>query len=314
MSNPQHFIICLIGPTASGKTALAVDLVQRFLCEIISVDSAMVYHGLNIGSAKPNAEILQRAPHRLLDIRDPAEVYSAGNFISDAEREIADILHQGKIPLLVGGTMLYFHLLQQGLDQLPIRNEKTRQLIQEEAEQQGWPWLHQKLAEIDPQAATRIHPHDSQRIQRALEVYTLTGKPITEAHQQQLVQRTYQIHNIILCPQDRHVLHQRIEQRFLQMLEAGFLDEVKQLYQRTDLSLQKPALRCAGYRQAWEYLSGELSFDEMKEKAIIATRQLAKRQITWLRRWKNAAWFNSEDRELLKKVTEYISGLFKPSL
>jgi len=312
MPSKPPFILCLMGPTASGKTALAVELVQRFPFEIISVDSAMVYRGLDIGTAKPTADILRIAPHRLIDIRDPAEFYSAGEFRADALREIESIVEGGKIPLLVGGTMMYFHLLQHGLDDLPVQDPAIRAQIQEEGEQEGWTVLHEKLATLDPQAAARIHPHDAQRIQRALEVFALTGKPLTE---QQLQGQTvaplpYPLQHLILCPEDRSRLHQRIEQRFLTMLEQGFMEEVKGLRQRPDLNLEKPAIRSVGYRQAWEHLEGKLSFEEMTEKAIIATRQLAKRQITWLRRWKDAAWFDSEDAGVVGKVREYIGSLF----
>ncbi len=309
----QPFILCLMGPTASGKTALAVELRQRFPFEIISVDSVMVYRGLDIGTAKPTADLLRIAPHRLLDLRDPAESYSAGDFQIDVFREIKDIIGQGKIPLLVGGTMLYFHVLQFGLDDLPEQDSLIREQIQEEAMQAGWAALHQKLAAVDPLAAARIHPHDSQRIQRALEVYALTGKPLTA--QQSLQERPAEfklpcpLHHLILAPADRSKLHERIEKRFLTMLELGFMDEVKRLYERPDLSLEKPALRSVGYRQAWEYLAGKLTFEEMKEKAIIATRQLAKRQLTWLRRWKEAHWFDSEGPEVLSTVFETLKNL-----
>lgn len=307
-------IPCLMGPTASGKTALAVELVQRYPFEIISVDSAMVYRGLDIGTAKPTADILRIAPHRLIDIRDPAEVYSAGDFQLDVHREIKNIIENGKIPLLVGGTMLYFHVLQYGLDALPEQDSIIREQIQEEAEQGGWAVLHEKLSAVDPQAAKRIHPHDSQRIQRALEVYALTGKPLTE---QQLQGQTatplpYSLQHLILCPEDRSRLHERIEQRFLMMLELGFMEEVKKLHQRPDLSLEKPAIRSVGYRQVWEHLEGKLGFEEMKEKAVIATRQLAKRQITWLRRWKQATWFDSEAEDVVGKVIKHLADFPLP--
>ncbi len=311
-ASPQPFILCLMGPTGSGKTALAVELVQRFPCEIISVDSAMVYRGLDIGTAKPSAPLLRIAPHRLLDCRDPADSYSAGDFQIEALREIQDILNRNKIPLLVGGTMLYFHILHYGLDPLPEQDRLIRSQLQQEARQIGWTALHERLASIDPQAAKRIHPHDSQRIQRALEVYTLTGKPLTEQQVLQAEQTVlpYPLHSLILNPGDRQSLHQGIEKRFLTMLEQGFLEEVKHLYQRGDLSLENPAIRSVGYRQAWEYLSGELSFEAMKEKAIIATRQLAKRQLTWLRRFKEAKCFDSEAKDLREQVSNYLQPFF----
>jgi len=323
-------IVCLMGPTASGKTDLAVELTKHLPCDIISVDSAMVYRGLDIGTAKPNIEIQRIAPHRLLDIRDPTEIYSVGDFRKDAIREIESIIQQGRIPLLVGGTMLYFHALQRGLDDMPARDLQVRQHIQEEARQQGWPAMHAQLATIDPQAAARIHVQDSQRIQRALEVYRLTGKSLThhqqlteksltQTHQQSTTDATNQpppavpmltiFHSIVLYPSDRAVLHKRIEKRFLTMLDQGFIEEVRRLYQRGDLSLDTPALRAVGYRHVWEYLSGTLSFEEMKEKAVAATRQLAKRQMTWLRRWKDALWLDSEQAGLVETVCAYLRGI-----
>jgi len=312
MQTIQPFIICLMGPTASGKTALAVELVQHFPCEIISVDSAMIYRGLDIGTAKPTPEILRIAPHRLLDIRDPAESYSAGDFYSDAFCEIKNIIKKGKIPLLVGGTMLYFHLMQYGLDSLPKQDPFIREQIQEQAKQQGWTALHERLATVDPLAASRIHPHDSQRIQRALEVYTLTGKAITQQQlqDQRVSASSYSLYPLILSPANRSRLHEGIEKRFLTMLEQGFLEEVENLYQRTDLSLEKPAIRSVGYRQAWEYLAGKLTFEAMKEKTIIATRQFAKRQITWLRRWENARWFASDEKDHRQKAINYLRPFF----
>lgn len=317
MSKAQKpFILCLMGPTASGKTALAVELVQRFPCEIVSVDSAMVYRGMDIGTAKPPAEILQIAPHRLLDLCDPSEAYSAGTFKVDALREIDDILKQGKVPLLTGGTMLYFHVLQHGIDELPKQDQDLRSEILLEAEALGWPALHAQLAAVDPVAGARIHPNDSQRIQRALEVYRLTGKPLTDY---QLLQHgpeatpavlPFDMHHLILSPNDRSVLHRRIELRFAEMLELGFVEEVQGLYQREDLSLETPALRSVGYRQVWEYLQGKMGYEEMREKAVIATRQLAKRQLTWLRRWENASWFDSEKNTVVDEVVKRLAGLF----
>jgi tRNA dimethylallyltransferase len=305
----KPFIICLMGPTASGKTDLAVELAQRLPCEIISVDSAMIYRGMDIGTAKPSPEILRLAPHRLLDICDPADVYSAGNFKTDALREMNDILSHQKIPLLVGGTMLYFHLLQHGLNDLPVRDQQVRQQILDEAATTSWPELHKKLIAIDPKAGKRIHPHDSQRIQRALEVYKLTGKSISDHHQQLSLSYPFDIHNIILSTSNRSCLHQRIEQRFLTMLQSGFIEEVKRLHTRADLSLENPALRSVGYRQVWEYLEGQISYSEMQDKGIIATRQLAKRQLTWLRRWEDAAWFDSEEDNIVEKVMKYMKDI-----
>lgn len=275
-----------MGPTASGKTQLAVELVQQFPLEIISVDSAMVYRGMDIGTAKPDAETLKIAPHRLIDIVDPAQSYSAGQFRQDALREIEDIIAQGKTPLLVGGTMLYFRVLQQGLAKLPPANKELRAELEERCEKEGWEALHAELAKIDSKAAERIKPQDSQRIQRALEVYQLTGIPISDWQQSSTSPlANYQIHNVALMPEDRAALHTRIEQRFDAILAAGFEEEVKKLRQRKDIHLDLPSMRSVGYKQMWQYLAGELTYDQMREQAIAATRQLAKRQITWLRSW-----------------------------
>lgn len=303
------FILCLMGPTGCGKTALAIELVKRFPFEIISVDSAMVYRGLDLGTAKPTEELLRLAPHRLLNIRDPAEVYSAGHFREDALREIRDIQAQGKMPLLVGGTMLYFYVLQYGLDNLPVKDPSIRAQIQEEAEIEGWANLHRKLERIDPKAHARIHPHDRQRIQRALEVHALTGKPLTEQQLGHASLQPYPLHHFILCPVNRSWLHQRIEERFLSMLDQGFIEEVQKLRERSDLSLETPSMRSVGYRQVWEYLDGKWTFEEMKKKAIVATRQLAKRQITWLKRFENASRFNCEEEDLLEKVLRALKNL-----
>jgi len=275
-----------MGPTASGKTPLAVELVQRFPLEIVSVDSAMVYRGMDIGTAKPDADTLKLAPHRLIDITDPAQPYSAGEFRVDALREIEDIITHGKIPLLVGGTMLYFRALHQGLATLPKASAEVREALRLRAEQQGWEALHSELAQVDPDAARRISASDSQRIQRALEVYHLTGKNITSWQSEETIPlRDYRCYHLALMPDDRAQLHERIAIRFQQMLDKGLVDEVKSLYQRGDLSPDLPSIRSVGYRQVWEYLAGRITFDQMREQAIIATRQLAKRQLTWLRSW-----------------------------
>lgn len=292
-----------MGPTASGKTALAVELAQRLPCEIISVDSAMVYRGMDIGTAKPNAEIRALAPHRLLDIRDPADSYSAGQFRDDALREITDIMAHDRIPLLVGGTMLYFHILQQGLASLPTADPALRQQLLAEAEQHGWQALHERLQKIDPVAAARIHPNDPQRLQRALEVYALTGKTLTElCSQADTHSFPYQVINIALAPSARDQLHHDIALRLAQMLQQGFIEEVAQLMQRSDLTPDLPALRAVGYRQVWDYLLDKFNYEQMHERALIATRQLAKRQLTWLRSWENLSWFDSQDSEHLAKV------------
>lgn len=286
-------IIFLMGPTATGKTDLAVALRDHLPVELISVDSALVYRGLDIGSAKPEPELLARVPHRLIDIRDPVESYSAADFAHDARREIQDITASGRIPLLVGGTMLYFKALLDGLADSPPADAAIRQEIENEAAEKGWPFLHEQLALIDPETATRLHPNHSQRIQRALEVYRATGKTLSAFQREQKVkgsvlgpiEEDYQLTQIALIPEDRLVLHQRIEQRFNAMLGQGFEAEVTKLYQRGDLQPDLPAMRAVGYRQMWQYLSGELTYTEMVSQGIVATRQLAKRQLTWLRKW-----------------------------
>ncbi len=299
-----------MGPTASGKTQLAVQLVQHFPMEIISVDSAMVYRGMDIGTAKPQSDILAIAPHHLINMREPEEPYSAAQFREDALHEIAAIHKKGKIPLLVGGTMLYFRTLQQGIASMPSADSKVRSQLLREAEELGWPALHSRLAGIDSQAATRIHPQDSQRIQRALEVHMLTGKNLTTWHQNHDQKGIdFEMHSLIIAPNDRAILHERIQQRFLKMLDEGLIDEVKQLQTHPDLTLETPAIRSVGYRQVWEYLEGKLTYDEMREKGIIATRQLAKRQLTWLRSWPDATWFDSETSDLFEQVTAYLSEL-----
>ncbi len=296
-------VICLMGPTASGKTQLAVELAKRFPVEIISVDSAMVYREMDIGTAKPSADILKIAPHRLIDICDPADAYSVARFRTDALREIDQVIKQNKIPLLVGGTMLYFRILQKGLNDLPVANASVRLALQEQADQIGWPALHDKLLQIDVTAANRIHPHDSQRIQRALEVYEVTGKTMTEWQEQPITETLpYKMRTIILSPADRSVLHERIEQRFNEMLEKGFVAEVKKLFERGDLSLQHPSMRSVGYRQVWEHLLGKLNASEMREQGIIATRQFAKRQLTWLRAWEDAQWVDSLRKDVLDEA------------
>lgn len=285
-----------MGPTASGKTSLAVELVERYPVDIISVDSAMVYRDMNIGTAKPNADTLRRAPHRLIDIRDPSESYSAAEFRDDALAEMEHISQQGRIPLLVGGTMLYFRALAGGLANLPAANADLRARFEQEAAESGWPALHARLAELDPVIAQRIHPNDPQRIQRALEVISLTGRPMSELHaehnKQQAENCGYRIMRLVVCPDDRAVLHQRINQRFEQMLQQGFLEEVRALMARGDLNPAMPAMRCVGYRQAWSHLQGEVDQAEMLRKAQAASRQLAKRQLTWLRQETEALWYD----------------------
>ncbi|MBO2602123.1 tRNA (adenosine(37)-N6)-dimethylallyltransferase MiaA [Shewanella algae] len=289
----QPRVLTLMGPTASGKTALALELAEHHNCEIISVDSALIYREMDIGTAKPSAEELARGPHRLIDIRDPSESYSAADFRSDCLREIEQIISMGKTPLLVGGTMLYFKALLEGLSPLPSADEAIRAQIQQEADQQGWQMLHQELARIDPASAARIHPNDPQRLARALEVYRISGKSLTELTQSKSPELPYDVVQFAIAPQERKTLHGLIETRFMQMLQAGFTDEVAKLKQRGDLHLDMPSMRCVGYRQCWQYLEGEFDHDTMVEKGVAATRQLAKRQLTWLRGWPELNWLES---------------------
>jgi tRNA dimethylallyltransferase len=280
--------IFLMGPTASGKTALAVSLVEHFPLEIISVDSALVYRDMDIGTAKPDAATLARAPHHLLDIRDPTETYSAAAFCDDALRLMADIVARGKVPLLVGGTMLYFRALLQGLDDLPRADPALRHKLEGEAAARGWPALHAELAQLDPVTAARLAPNDSQRIGRALEIFRLTGKPMSALLDKVQSSLPYRVLQLALIPSDRAVLHQRIAARFDAMLADGLLDEVRTLRKTYALNADLPAMRAVGYRQAWAYLEGGIDLNALREQGIAATRQLAKRQLTWLRSWPDA--------------------------
>lgn len=276
--------VFVMGPTASGKTALACALSERFPVELISVDSALVYRGMDIGTAKPDAAMLARYPHRLIDIRDPAEPYSAADFRGDAIVAMQDITSRGRVPLLVGGTGLYFRALQQGLSQLPEADAVIRERLTAEAATVGWPALHERLRQRDAAAAARIGPNDAQRIQRALEVIELTGRPLSEQQQGGAGKRfPWRVLKLALLPADRTPLHARIAQRFDTMLVDGLLDEVRALRARGDLHADLPAIRAVGYRQAWEHLDGQTDIAAFRDRGIFATRQLAKRQITWLR-------------------------------
>jgi len=299
--------IFLMGPTASGKTALAVELVQNYNCEIISVDSALIYKGMDIGTAKPDAETLTKAPHRLINIIDPAESYSAADFREDALVHMAEITAAGKIPLLVGGTMMYFKFLLEGAAKLPASEPAVRERLLAEGTALGWPQLHARLATVDPESAERLNPMDSQRLMRALEVYEITGKTLSQfwVEQEQQV-LPYTVTSLAVSPTERATLHQRIALRFEQMLEQGFIEEMQKLYQRSDLHINLPSMRCVGYRQAWEYLDGKYSYEEMRERGIIATRQLAKRQITWLRSWPDLHWLDSEDENILQSALKIL--------
>jgi len=302
--------IFIMGPTASGKTALACALYDALDCELISVDSALVYKGMDIGTAKPTAEEQQQYPHHLIDIRDPSEPYSAADFREDVLPLMADITARGKIPVLVGGTMLYFKFLIEGAAGLPEADETIRQQIEGEAKEKGWPAIHAKLAEVDPQSADRLNPNDPQRIQRALEVFLLTGKPLSQHWAEQEAQTIpYNVVQFAISPKERKTLHERIELRFEQMLQHGFLEEVRDLYHRGDLHENLPSIRAVGYRQVWDYLDGRLSYDDMVQKGIVATRQLAKRQITWLRSWKDLHWLESEDPQLVLTAMEHLQSL-----
>lgn len=303
-------VICIMGPTASGKTALAMALKQQLgNAELISVDSALVYRGMDIGTAKPTAAELALAPHFLLDIRDPGQSYSAADFRTDALVLISEIQQRGNIPILVGGTMLYFKALLQGISELPAADEQIRAQLEAEAKQHGWAALHQQLAAVDPVAASRIHPNDPQRINRALEVYRLTGQSLTDLTAKQPEPFPYKVHQFAIAPTDRAELHQRIEQRFLQMLEQGLQQEVQRLFDRGDLHENLPAIRCVGYRQMWDYLQGNTDYALMVNQGVAATRQLAKRQLTWLRSWPNLYWLKSEAKfeENLQAVISSLS-------
>lgn len=277
--------IFLMGPTASGKTGLAVELYKHLPVELISVDSALVFKGMDIGTAKPDAATLAQAPHYLIDLIPPTEVYSAANFRNDALKLMADITSRGKVPLLVGGTMLYFKALQGGLSALPEADAQVRAKLDAEASQIGWAGMHAKLAKLDAQTAARLQPNDAQRIQRALEVYEISGKTMTELHQASVSNELpYRLLKIALVPSDRKVLHERIAVRFDDMLKQGFVDEVKALLKTyPELKPELPSMRCVGYRQALEHLAGDYDLAELRDRGIFATRQLAKRQLTWLR-------------------------------
>ncbi|PUA27268.1 MAG: tRNA (adenosine(37)-N6)-dimethylallyltransferase MiaA [Cellvibrio sp. 79] len=295
-NNEKKPVIFLMGPTASGKTDLAISLRQHLPVELISVDSTLVYRSMDIGTAKPSAAELAKAPHRLIDIRDPSEPYSVADFLADAEREITDIHRAGKIPLLVGGTMLYFRALLDGLAEMPAADPEVRAQIEREAEEFGWPHIHWQLAEVDPKTAAEIHPNHSQRLSRALEVYRVSGKTMSQLRELQSLQASsgsfsdrYDVCQLAIAPRDRSILHKRIELRFKTMLEKGLLEEVRALYERGDLHKDLPAIRAVGYRQVWDYFEGIWNYSEMTERGIIATRQLAKRQFTWLRGWSTSA-------------------------
>lgn len=308
--------IFLMGPTAAGKTDLALELARVLPCDLISVDSALIYRGMDIGTAKPERAILDAFPHALIDIRDPAESYSAAEFRADALAAMAESTARGRIPLLVGGTMLYYKALLEGLADMPSAAPAIRAELEARAAAEGWEALHRELAEVDPESAARIHPNDPQRLTRALEVYRVSGLSMTEHRLRQAAgnpdagtsgagQLPYTVAQLAIAPAQRQVLLDRIAQRFRVMLEQGFVEEVEALRRRSDLHAGLPSIRAVGYRQVWEYLDGELSRDEMVERGIIATRQLAKRQFTWLRGWENLHWLDSLACDNLSRVLKY---------
>jgi tRNA dimethylallyltransferase len=312
--------IFLMGPTAAGKTDLAIELTKVLPCELISVDSALVYRGMDIGTAKPSKALLDAYPHRLIDILDPSQSYSAADFRTDALHAMAEITARGKIPLLVGGTMLYFKALLEGLADMPAADAKVRAQIEAQAASQGWKALHDELASIDPVSAARIHPNDPQRLVRALEVFRVSGMSMTAHREQQSAQSAqasasgrhqlpYTVANLAIAPTDRKVLHDRIAVRFRQMLDEGFVEEVVALRSRGDLHPNLPSIRAVGYRQVWDHLDGKLTRDEMQERGIIATRQLAKRQFTWLRSWQDLHWLDSLACDNLPRALKYLGSV-----
>ncbi|WP_148254576.1 tRNA (adenosine(37)-N6)-dimethylallyltransferase MiaA [Aidingimonas lacisalsi] len=299
--------IFLMGATASGKTDLAIELQERFDCELISVDSAMVYRGMDIGTAKPSRNELARAPHRLIDIREPSEPYSVAEFREDARHEMRQITASGRVPLLVGGSMLYYKHLVDGVANLPSADAEVRQRLQAWSEQEGLGALHAELARVDPPSAARIGDNDPQRLMRALEVYRLTGRPLSELWREQRPETfPWRILSIGLAPADRRVLHERIANRFTRMLDNGFLDEVGALRERGDLHLGLPSMKSVGYRQAWEYLDGYGDLETLHQRGVIATRQLAKRQITWMRGWKGLHWVDAQRKEAFPEVLKIV--------
>ena len=331
--------ICLMGPTAAGKTDLAIALTEKLPCDIISVDSALIYKGMDIGTAKPTAAILEKAPHRLIDIMDASETYSVAQFYQDSLKEMHLIQQAGRIPLLVGGTMMYFKILKNGIAALPSANETIRNIIKRDAERNGWSHVHQQLMSVDPDAAARISPEDPQRLQRALEVYRVTGKTITQIWADQnasagnarggnqsdgkIEEREHKENdlaeggfpaapfnfiNLAIRPEERSILHKRIAQRFDQMLQAGFIEEVETFYHSGRMNAAMPSMRCVGYRQVWDFLAGHLNRDEMQERGVIATRQLAKRQLTWLRSWPELHQLETNDTKVLAKALKIVEN------
>jgi len=302
-------LICLMGPTASGKTDLAIELAKGYNCELVSVDSALVYRGLDIGSAKPDF------PHHLVDIRDPADPYSVAEFCDDAQTAIREIVHAGRTPVLVGGSMLYFKALLEGIADMPATDADLRAHLQREAASKGWPHLHRLLAEVDPESAAAIHPNHSQRLGRALEVYLSSGVTMTEWRRRQaekgkgVLTDAYDVIQLAICPADRAVLHRRIERRVDVMLKQGLVAEVRGLYERGDLNLDLPAMRAVGYRQVWAHVRGEYDLKQARLNCIVATRQLAKRQLTWLRGWPDLHWIYTDELGFAASTPEKLTEL-----
>jgi tRNA dimethylallyltransferase len=306
-------VIFIMGATATGKTDLAIEIAQRFPVELISVDSALIYRDMDIGTAKPNAEVLSANPHFLVDIIDPADHYSAWDFVNDTKQLVEEITNRGNMPLLVGGTMMYYHALEQGLNQLPIADQSIRSQLNSEAEVVGWQAMHKKLEAIDSLSAEKIKPNDSQRIQRALEVFQISGQTLSSLQGIKSINNHINATKFILNVEDRQHLHKRIEQRFNLMLQNGLVEEVEKLKNRPDLDLNKPSMRCVGYRQVWQYLASQLNYDEMIFKSVVATRQLAKRQMTWLRKQpqkNNYDYLNLRQKKTKDAIFRELSSLF----
>lgn len=301
--------VWIMGPTASGKTDLALDLARRFPCELISVDSALIYRGMDIGTAKPDAQCLQEFPHQLIDILDPQESYSAAQFRSDALALMYNAVKAGRLPVLVGGTMLYFKALLDGLASMPESDAQVRAVLEQQMQQQGLAALHERLQQVDPESAARIHVNDSQRILRALEVWQVSGQSMSAHRRQQQAQPLpFAVQAFALAPAQRSTLHERIALRFELMLQQGFIDEVERLRQLPGMHAQLPSMRAVGYRQVWEYLDGDCDARQMQERAVAATRQLAKRQFTWLRSWQDLTWLDSLDNNKLAQVLKKLAG------
>ena len=311
MRDERNPVVFLMGPTASGKTALALAWAQRYGVKLVSVDSALVYRGLDLGAAKPDAATLSRFPHRLIDVRDPEATYSAGLFRADALREIGEITAAGDVPLLVGGTGLYFRALSQGLSALPGADASVRAALATEAAAQGWPALHSRLAQADPAAAARIHPNDPQRVQRALEVLALTGRSLSGQHTAPLARPPYRVLKLALLPADRALLHERIADRFRAMVDEGLVEEVRALRERRGLTADHPSMRAVGYRQAWQHLDGAFDRDELVARGIHATRQLAKRQMTWLRSEYDAVGFDPDDGPRRARIEQLLADFVR---